>query len=81
MYRIYFNRKREWPQIWSIDEGDQVSEINVKAFRILVPCQSASLDASQMTTNDHENRPCAWIECEGVMTVVEDGVALIYPRH
>ena len=28
-YRIYFNRKNEAPQVFSVDCGDQSTEINV----------------------------------------------------
>jgi hypothetical protein len=31
-FRLYFNRHAEAPQVWSIDEGDQSSEVNVIDF-------------------------------------------------
>ena len=27
--RLYFNQKEDYPNVWSIDDGDQANEINV----------------------------------------------------
>jgi hypothetical protein len=58
-FRVYFNRKREAPQVWSFDEGTQASEVNVIDFRVLPGC----------TANGHYNfekpnddSPSAWME-------------------
>lgn len=77
LYRVYFNRRREWPQIWSVDEGDQSSEINVKEVDIIVPVYTKSLgsEAALAATNP-DTTPFAWMECTGVL-ILSNGVATI----
>lgn len=32
-YRVYYNRTENEPQVWSVDEGDQSTEINVTGIK------------------------------------------------
>lgn len=73
LYRFYFNRLNEAPQIWSVDEGNQSSEINVTAIS-LVGCNAIS--RSNLGETDTENKPKAWFEVVGTLQLV-DGVAVI----
>ena len=81
-YRIYFNRKREWPQVWSVDEGTQESEINVKDFLLCgVSAASKNLGSAEaMSETDHAWQPFAWLECTGYMQL-HNGVAHFYPAQ
>jgi hypothetical protein len=29
LVRVYFNKRNDWPLVWSVDDGDQKNEINV----------------------------------------------------
>lgn len=58
-FRVYFNRHREFPQIWSFDEGDQASEVNVKNFHLLPGCTS---QGGYNGNKPNDNWPSAWME-------------------
>lgn len=78
-FRIYFNKKEDYPCIWSVDEGTSESEIRVQGVVI-----SDGLFVFTQHTDglkppaglDPKNEPSAWVEVHGVLTV-ENGVALI----
>lgn len=61
-YRVYFNRLNEAPQVWSIDEGTQESEVNVIGYEI-VDCYTVSRVDLEETVN--RDRPKAWLEVHG----------------
>lgn len=69
-YRIYFNKYAENGCIWSVDEGDISSEINVQYLEIRTPCFSgydcrpeAHLPTTVSGTGlDYSKHPRAWIE-------------------
>jgi hypothetical protein len=72
-YRVYFNRKNEAPQVWSIDEGDQSSEQNVinwKTHR----CDSDSHYDPTIPDRDPDH-PTAWVEVIHAILRMEHGVA------
>jgi hypothetical protein len=73
-YRIYFNRMNDVPLVWSVDEGDQASEINVREVRIFAGQVSSCVNLGE---TDAENRPKAWLEVDGELRI-EDGIAKIY---
>jgi hypothetical protein len=72
-YRVYFNRLNEAPQVWSVDEGDQATEINVTRIA-LVDCSAET--HVNLAETDTENKPKAWFEVIGTLQIV-DGVAVI----
>lgn len=73
LYRAYFNRANEAPQIWSVDEGTQVSEFNVSKVRF----RNTEVETGQdLTETVNRDRPKAWVQGRGVLHV-EDGVAII----
>lgn len=74
-YRVYFNRKSEAPTVWSIDEGVQTSEINVKEFRIGVDCHTRSVWNGTAPNND---TPSAWMVVTCTRMTIEDGIALFF---
>lgn len=72
IFRAYFNRKREFPQVWSIDEGTQASEVNVIAFIAHPGCKVASRYNGSKPNDDS---PSAWIEIHADHYYIVDGVA------
>ncbi len=72
-YRVYFNRANEAPQVWSVDEGDQGSEINVAEVRLVNCTAETKCDLGMQVNPDH---PKAWIEVFGTLRI-EEGVAVI----
>lgn len=71
-YRLYFNRKNECPQVWSIDEGDQSSEVNVQWFSLL-GCTAASIYNHGVA---NEDTPVAWIAVKGTAEFRDGGVVI-----
>ena len=80
-YRVYFNRELEWPQCWSVDEGDQTSEVNVVGF-VIEGCKVASrnLDAARERSSavHRLDKPFAWIEIEASSFTVSKGIATFH---
>lgn len=71
IFRAYFNRLNEAPQVWSIDEGTQASEINVKGF-VVYNCVVTARANYQKPNNDS---PVAWIEIDAHGYVLVEGIA------
>ena len=71
-YRIYFNRKEDAPQVWSVDEGSHASEINVKGVRIV----GAVVHTGQNLEAEYPE-PKAWMEVEAVLAI-GDGTVELY---
>jgi len=71
-WRVYFNRKNEAPQIWSVDEGDQTSEINVKDWK-LHRCDADSREDLSVKVNP--DTPTAWVEVIHATRQIIHGVA------
>lgn len=77
-YRVYFNREREYPQCWSVDQGDQAREINVCAVRLdgcTAVSRVLSVEERELKRLHADRHPFAWLEVDGYMTV-DDGVAV-----
>ena len=75
IYRLYFNRCEEFPQIWSIDEGSIETEINVVDFRTEghVTTQGGhAQDFSAVTARE----PKAWVVVNAHALRIEHGVAI-----
>jgi hypothetical protein len=70
-FRAYFNRHREAPQVWSIDEGSQDSEINVRSF---VTSQGCTVRSKYNGKPSNENTPSAWIEVEAIAYTIHEGI-------
>jgi hypothetical protein len=75
--RVYFNRFRDWPLVWSFDDGDQQNEMNVRAFELH---GVNGVSATDMTVPaGDEMRPRTWIELLGVVWFeVRDEVVHFY---
>lgn len=75
-WRIYFNRKEDYPCIWSVDEGSAASEIRVQGLVItdgLLAYSNNTPGLRPPAGADLKNEPSAWIEVNGVLTI-ENGV-------
>jgi hypothetical protein len=71
-WRVYFNRRNEAPQIWSIDEGDQTSETNVKDWK-LHRCDADSHE--DLSVKPNPDTPTAWVEVIHATMQIIHGVA------
>jgi hypothetical protein len=71
-YRAYFNRKREAPQVWSLDEGTQASEVNVIGFQTEPGCTMRSRYNGDKPNDDS---PSAWVEIHADYYFIKDGIA------
>jgi hypothetical protein len=75
-YRIYFNRWADAPLIWSVDEGTQATERNVRGVRFdNVSGRTCS------GPGDNVKSPTVWIEVEAVLTIAEDIAMFSQPRR
>lgn len=70
--RIYFNRRDELP--WSVDCGDQSTEINVRAVQAHHVSFETVFDS---TIKPNRDTPCAWLVARCAVLEVRDGVAHI----
>lgn len=73
VHRVYFNRHQSDGLIWSVDEGTQDTEINVKDVVIgELLCQTKS------GPGDNVKSPTAWIEVEESHMTVLQNVAHLF---
>jgi hypothetical protein len=75
-WRVYFNRSSEQPTVWSIDEGTQATEVNVKAVRLHRCNADTHWDPSIKVNPD---TPCAWLDIYHAIMQLSDGVAHFFP--
>lgn len=76
-YRVYFNRKNEQPQVWSVDEGRQTSEMNIIGAVIHMGVLSETYWDREGTVN--RDTPCAWVKVHDAILEMKNGVAHFYP--
>lgn len=69
-FRVYFNRHREKPQIWSVDSGDQSTEANVIGFVV----NGCAVISRYNGENPNDDSPSAWIEVHADYYYIVDGV-------
>lgn len=72
VWRAYFNRHREAPQVWSIDEGSQETEVNVIRFECHQGCELVS---HYNATPANDDAPSAWLVITAEEMSVRKGVA------
>lgn len=73
-YRVYYNRRSELP--WSVDQGQQDTEINVTAFQLHKVLAESVVDFS--VTPGNKDVPSAWIIVRYAVLEVTDGVAHLF---
>jgi hypothetical protein len=65
-YRLYFNRKSEFPCCWSVDEGTQETETNIIGFVLDgVRAESQVMTTAERGILDPNNVPFAWMNVTG----------------
>jgi hypothetical protein len=77
LYRFYFNRHNEKPQVWSIDQGEgpdgnPIGEINVQGIRL----DACNADSHYNPDADNVLAPKAWFTVDGQLKI-ENGIAVI----
>jgi hypothetical protein len=75
-YRCYFNRKNEYPAVWSIDEGSQASEINVQWIK-LENVEEVFSFYEVIPDDERHDRPCAWFSVTGTAIFENGGVVIV----
>ncbi len=65
-FRIYFNRHGAAPLVWCVANDDW--ELAVSAVEVAAPVRTVY--APKATPDDVDNKPSAWLESEGELTVV-----------
>ena len=70
IYRLYFNRTEDFPQVWSIDEGTPDTEVNVVGFRF----EGAMPVTSGVSTDG--TQPRAWVSIDAKGLSIEHGIAV-----
>jgi hypothetical protein len=78
-YRIYYNRASDWPQIWSVDEGSQATEINVQGFELSEVSAGAVALPKEARHPDNTVAPSAWLEVRNARLDVVAGIAVFTP--
>jgi len=79
VYRVYYNRSLDWPQCWSIDEGDQSSEINVIGFELNgATAISAGLTPEEKQQINPRDTPAAWLRVHCSQMDIRNGIARFY---
>lgn len=76
-FRVYFNRHAEAPQVWSVDEGTQETEVNVINFHIGFGVTATGHYAKQ-PQSEALNVPSALMLVEADGYQVRHGVAEFY---
>lgn len=71
MYRVYFNRHADAPLVWSVDEGTQETEINVR--RVVL---RGIYGRTVYGVGDNTDSPSVWLEIQGKLEVI-DSIAYI----
>lgn len=80
-FRLFYNRSVDWPQVWSIDQGDQSTEFNVIDF-LADGClvRGACLPpAARALEGVATVFPTAWSVIEADRVELVDGIAVFIP--
>jgi hypothetical protein len=72
MHRVYFNRKADYPLVWSVDEGTQETEQTVREVNF-----RGTYGVTAMGKGDNENSPTVWIAVYGATLYVQDDIAYL----
>jgi hypothetical protein len=76
IYRLYFNRCEDFPQIWSIDEGTAATELNVVDYRTEGHVTVRGGRAPDFAAVDSHREPKAWAAIDAHSLRIVDGVAV-----
>ena len=73
-WRVYFNKKEDYPCLWSVDEGSAASEIRVQWVSLRAIAGRTHHSLPPYPPGRSKEEPCAWIEFEGFARFQEGGV-------
>jgi hypothetical protein len=73
--RLYFSSHQSAPRVWCILAGDH--EFEVEAISVAGVFLETKYDPRWRGSEFH---PCAWLECDAQLQILEDGTALIIQR-
>ena len=76
IYRLYFNRCEDFPQIWSIDQGTTETEINVVDYRTEGHVRVCGGRAPDFAAVNGQREPKAWASVDAHTLHIVDGVAV-----
>lgn len=72
-YRVYFHKRDgKHPVVWSVDEGDQTTEVHVQW--VTLGDGVAAFSAVNLEAKDGE--PAAWVEIHNAQCAIANGGAL-----
>lgn len=72
-FRVYWNRRGDYPLVWSIDFGDVSTEMNVKQIYL----RGKTITTCVRMNADNVLEPRGWLEGNGVV-VIADEIAEIF---
>lgn len=70
--RVYFNKKNEYPLVWSIDDGNLDNEIKVS----MVVCEALGWTIYNGEPAN-ELSPVAWVEFQCSLFHIQDNIAYL----
>ena len=76
-YRVYYNRTEDFPQCWSVDEGNQATEFNVCG--IVIKGVTIMTQVAPPDTQVRGKAPRAWFLVKNATMRVEGGIAYFTP--
>jgi hypothetical protein len=72
-YRLYYHRTENAPQVWSVDSGNQGSEIHVQWVILGKGVEATTV----FDVNAPLGAPKGWLEVSGAILSVRDGTAYL----
>ena len=78
-FRVYFNRDKDWPMVWCVDEGSIDTQIRcccVYTTEAIAHTWHTVLGPNKTDGKVAPNEPIAWVEVVGVLRV-DSGVVFI----
>jgi len=73
LYRVYFHKKENAPQVWSVDEGTQDTEIHVQHVHF-VNCYVYTAQ----NRDNQPGQPSGWLEVEAQRMELSGGCVTFY---
>lgn len=77
-FRLYFNRRREFPFVWSVDSGPGTQEFKVKDFKLHRITGNGRFEPSM---GDDKDTPTAWVEITFAVLEIKADVAHFFRNY
>lgn len=75
-FRVYYNRRSDYPFIWSVDEGTQETEVNVTDVELTRVSAKTRFD--RHVPRGSTETPSCWFEVEYAILTVKDNIAYFF---